>query len=400
MTALPDPLEEVPLDRLRARTSMKWRAFPADVLPLWVAEMDVIPAEPIRRAVSRAMESGDTGYPGGDAYAEALGSFARARWGFDGVRPERCYPVADVMVGVTEVIGLLTEPGDAVVVTAPVYPPFHAFSVHAGRRVIEARLTDTGRLDPETLERACADGRGGVLLLSNPHNPTGTVHTRAELETAAAIAARHSVRVVSDEIHAPLVFPGATFTPYLSVDPRGFMVTSASKAWNLAGLKAALVVAGPDAVADLARMPEIVSHGASHVAVLAHAAAYAESGDWLDALNAALDRRRRLVADLLAEHAPAIGYRIPEGTFLAWLDCSRTPLADPAAVAIPGNVRLSAGPAKAFLDHGRVGLNAGEAFGSGGENHVRLNFATRLDVLTEAVERMGGVLARAESPDA
>lgn len=372
---------------------MKWRAFPPDVLPLWVAEMDVIPAEPIRRAVERAMAAGDTGYPGGDAYAEALGAFAHERWGFDGVVPERCYPVADVMIGVAEVIGLLTAPGDTVVVTAPVYPPFHAFSVHAGRRVLEARLTDRGRLDPETLERACAQARGGVLLLANPHNPTGVVHTRAELETAASIAAGHGVRVICDEIHAPLVFPGATFTPYLSVDPRGFVVASASKAWNLAGLKAALVVAGPDATGDLARMPEIVSHGASHVAVMAHAAAYAESGDWLDALNAALDRRRHLLADLLAEHAPQIGYQVPEATFLAWLDCSRTPLADPHAQAIPGNVRLSTGPAKAFLDRGRVGLNAGEAFGSGGENHVRLNFATRVDVLTEAVRRMGAVLA-------
>lgn len=394
MTTLADPLEEVPLATLRTRTSMKWQAFPPDVLPLWVAEMDVIPAEPIRRAVNRAMESGDTGYPGGDAYAEALSWFARERWGFDGVVPSRCYPVADVMIGISEIIGLLTEPGGAVVVTAPVYPPFHAFSVHAGRRVVEAHLTAEGRLDPESLERACAEARGGVLLLSNPHNPTGVVHTRTELETAASIASRHGVRVISDEIHAPLVFPGATFTPYLSVDPRGFMVTSASKAWNLAGLKAALVVAGPDAEADLARMPEIVSHGASHVAVMAHAAAYAESGDWLDALNVALDRRRNLLAELLATHAPSIGYRIPEATFLAWLDCSRTPVADPAARAIPGNVRLSAGPAKAFLEGGRVGLNAGEAFGSGGENHVRLNFATRIDVLTEAVQRMSAVLNR------
>ncbi|WP_171165683.1 MalY/PatB family protein [Streptomyces sp. I05A-00742] len=375
-----DPMRRPSLDGLRRRTSAKWRTYPPDVLPLWVAEMDVPLAEPVARALTEAVALGDTGYATGDGYAEALDGFARERWGWDGVVVDRTAVVADVMRGVVEALGLVTGPGDAVVVTPPVYPPFHAFVARSGRRVVEAPLDGAGRPDPAVLEaafrRATEGGRRAALLLCSPHNPTGTVHTRQELTAIAAVAGRYGVRVVADEVHAPLVLPGAEFVPYLSVPGAedAFSVMSASKGWNLAGLKAAVVVAGPAAAAGLARLPPEVSHGPSHLGVLSHTAALRHAGGWLDALLGGLDANRRLLGDLLARQLPEVRYRAPEGGYLTWLDCRATGLGDD--------------PAAVFLEHGRVALTSGLPFGAGGAGHVRLNLATSPDLLTEAVRRM------------
>lgn len=390
-----NPFEQVPLADLRERTSIKWRFFEPDVLPMWVAEMDVLPAEPIVEAVHAAMLRGDTGYPHGLGYAEAFGRFADDRWGA-AVDVARTALVSDVMMGAFELIRSLTPPGGSVIVTSPVYPPFHAYSQHAERQVVEAPLGADLRLDLEAVEEACrrvgaAQGQpGAVLLLCNPHNPTGTVHTRAELESLAEITARHGVRVISDEVHAPLLFD-ATFTPYWSVDPRGFSLTSASKAFNLAGLRTALIVGGAATAADLAGIAEVVSHGPSHIASIAHIAAFDDGRPWLDAVLGGLRENRALLARLLEEHAPSIRWRPGEATFLAWLDCRGTRAADPEATADAGYIGLSTGPAKHFLEHARVGLSAGEAFGTGGENHVRFNLGTRPDLIEEAVRRMGAV---------
>jgi cystathionine beta-lyase len=162
---------------------------------------------------------------------------------------------------------------------------------------------------------------------------------------------------------------------------------SASKGWNLAGLKAAVAVAGPGAVEDIRRMPEEVSHGPSHLGVIAHTAALRDGRDWLDALLTGLDHNRRLLADLLAEHLPAVRYVPPQGTYLAWLDCRALDLGDDA-LPEPGSTTTVTGPAAVFLERGRVALTTGAAFGTGGSGHVRLNFATPPDVLTEAVRRM------------
>ena len=247
----PNPLEALSLPDLRRRTSMKWRAHGDDVLPLWVAEMDVPLAAPIADALRSAIDTGDTGYPAGDGYARALAGFAARRWGWTDFPTEHTTIVPDVMMGIVEVLRLVTEPGDPVIVNAPVYPPFYAFVTHADRRVVESPLTAEGRIDPAGLDaafaRARATGPRAAYLISNPHNPTGAVHTREELRTVAELARRHGVRVIADEIHAPLVLAGAEFTPYLTVpgSEDAFSLTSASKAWNLAGLKAALLIAGP-----------------------------------------------------------------------------------------------------------------------------------------------------------
>ena len=396
-----NPLEGVSVEELRLRTSLKWRAHPEDVLPLWVAEMDVMLAEPIARSLIEAVQLGDTGYPAGPAYAEALQAFAHDRWGWGGIAVARTAIVPDVMMGVVEILRLVTAPGAAVVVNCPVYPPFYPFVEHMDRRVIEAPLTADHRLDLDALAeafgQATAGGNSAAYLLCSPHNPTGTVHRSDELAAVAALAATHQVRVVVDEIHAPVIMPGERFVPYLSIpgSENAFSLMSASKAWNLAGLKAALAIAGPQAAADLARLPEEVSHGPSHLGVIAHTAALAEGGLWLDALLAGLDRNRHLLSALLEEHLPEVRYRPPQATYLAWLDCAALGLDDAAPAASErGLVRLSTGPAAVFLQRARVALSAGPAFGTGGAGHVRLNFATSTEILTEAITRMGAAINR------
>ncbi|WP_426567661.1 MalY/PatB family protein [Streptomyces canus] len=380
----PNPLHAIPLDRLRARTSMKWRTYPEDVLPLWVAEMDVPLAGPVVRAVTDALALGDTGYPAGTCYAEALATFAAERWHWHGLVVERTAIVPDVMLGVVEMLKLVTGPGDLVVVNPPVYPPFFQFVPHMDRRIAEAPLGADGRLDLDVLEdayrRAVAGGGRAAHLLCSPHNPTGTVHTAEELTAVAALADRYGVRVVADEIHAPLTAGGVDFVPYLSVPgaESGLSLMSASKAWNLAGLKAALAVAGPAAAADLALLPEEVGHGPSHVGVLAHTAALRDGTAWLDALLTGLDANRRLLTTLLADHLPDVAHRPGEGTYLAWLDCRALGLGDD--------------PAQIFLERGRVALSAGPHFGAGGTGHVRLNLATSPEILTEAVRRMASAV--------
>ncbi|KJK49343.1 cystathionine beta-lyase [Lentzea aerocolonigenes] len=367
-----NPLRQLTLDQLRQRTSMKWRYYPEDVLPVWVAEMDVHLAEPVAKAITDAVARGDTGYPAGTAYAEALAEFAKKRWDW-APAVERTAIVPDVMLGVVEMFRLVSHRDAPVVVNCPVYPPFYQFIESLGRTVVEAPLDETFRIDFDILENAFARaGKGAVYLLCNPHNPTGTVHTEAELAQVAQLARRHGVRVVADEIHAPLTT--AKFVPYLSVADDGLSLMSASKAWNLAGLKAALAIAGPDAADDLAKLPEEVSHGPSHVGILAHTAAFNHAGDWLDALLEALDENRRLLQDLLAEELPSVRYRPAPGTYLAWLDCRELGLGDR--------------PAKTFLDRGRVAVNCGTTFGTGGNGFVRMNLATSPEIITEAVRRM------------
>ncbi len=367
-----NPLRQLTIDQLRRRTSMKWRYYPEDVLPVWVAEMDVPLAEPVARAVTEAIALGDTGYPNGTAYAEALAGFAKRRWGWE-PDVERTAIVPDVMLGVVEMFRLVSHRDAPVVVNCPVYPPFYQFVESLGRQVVEAPLDASARIDLAVLEEAFVRaGRGSVYLLCSPHNPTGTVHTRAELEQVALLAREHGVRVVADEIHAPLTT--GNFVPYLSVADDGLSLMSASKAWNLAGLKAALAIAGPDSADDLARLPEEVGHGPSHLGVLAHTAAFTDGGDWLDALLEGLDENRRLLAGLLAEHLPGVRHAPGQGTYLAWLDCRGLGLGDD--------------PARTFLKRGEVALNSGIPFGTGGAGFARLNLATTPEVLAEAVQRM------------
>jgi cystathionine beta-lyase len=392
-----NPLRQLTLGQLRQRTSTKWVAHPEDVIPLWVAEMDVPLAPAVTGAVHGALESGDTGYPAGTRYAEALAGFARTRWNWDGLDVARTRVVADVMTGIAELLRIVTAPGDPVVIASPAYSPFFSFIEHVDRVPLEAPLGEDLRLDLDALDsafaQAAARGIRPAFLLCNPHNPTGTVHTRAELEAVASLARMHGVRVISDEIHAHLVLPGAVFTPYLSVAGAedAFALTSASKAFNLAGLKAAVAMAGPAASGDLHLIPAALAHGPSHLGAIAHTAALEEGGDWLDALLVGLDQNRTLLRTLLAEHLPDVRMNAPEGTYLAWLDC-RALGPFPDEVSTGGGchgVADLAGPARLFLERGRVALSSGHVYGLGGAGHVRLNYATSPEILADAVMRMG-----------
>ncbi|MFE5328230.1 MalY/PatB family protein [Embleya sp. NPDC056575] len=378
-----DPLRALTLETLRRRTSMKWHAYPEDVLPLWVAELDVPLAEPIIQAVTDAVRLGDTGYAAGTEYATALAGFAAKRWGWHSLAVERTAIVPDVMQGVVEMLKLVTGPGDRVVVNSPVYPPFYMFLKNMDRQAVEAPLGADHRIDldvlADTFRTATAAGGRVAYLLCSPHNPTGTVHTEAELAAVARLSAEHGVRVVADEIHAPLA-PPDRYVPYLSVpgSADGLSLMSASKGWNLAGLKAALAIAGPAAAEELAALPEEVSHGPSHVGVIAHTAALRDGVGWLDALLAGLAANRRLLADLLAEHLPAVRYTPAESTYLAWLDCRELGLGDH--------------PAAYFLDRAKVALTCGVDFGTGGAGHARLNLGTHPDIITDAIRRMAAAL--------
>jgi cysteine-S-conjugate beta-lyase len=380
------PLPVEPLASLRARRSAKWQTYAPDVLPLTVAEMDFALAPPVAAALRDAVDRSDTGYAMPvPELGQAVAQFADRRWGW-AVDPGSVTAVTDVGVGVVELLRVLTRPGDSVVISPPVYPPFFDWAPEAGARLLEVPLTRDGdagqwRLDLAGLERAFAT-HPAAYVLCNPHNPVGRVHTPDELAALARLAAIYQVTVIADEIHAPLVLPGAAFTPWLSVPGAaevGVSVVSASKGWNLAGLKCAAVVTGSprlDAVVD--RLPPDARWRIGHLGAIATVAALRDGGDWLDDLLATLDQRRILLARLLRENVPAIRWSPPQATFLAWLDCR--------AIGPDDTAR------ELFLERGRVALEPGLRFGAAGAGYARLNYATSEEILTLAVRAMAGCL--------
>lgn len=378
------PLEALPIEQLRERSSTKWRMYGPDVLPLFVAETDFPLAPAITRVLQRAIDLGDTGYtPPDPGLREGFAAFASRRWGWE-VDPAQVRSTCDVMMGVVEILRRLIEPGDRVVVMPPVYPPFYDCVAEAGgvlERVPLVGGADGWSIDLPGVEAALAAGARAVLLC-NPHNPTGTVHARETLARLAELAERHGAVVVSDEIHGPLVYDAGAYTPYLSASPvasaHGFAVTSASKAYNLAGLKCALMVAGTDerAAAVVRDLPPEVEWRTGLFGALANVAAYApESDAWLESLLAALDVNRRLLAELLATQLPGARYRIPDAGYLAWVDVSAYGWGD--------------NPAPLIRRDAKVAFHLGPLFGDEGIGHVRINFGCAPEVLTEAIERVG-----------
>jgi len=370
--APPTPFDDLSLEELRRRRSAKWIRYAPDVLPAWVAEMDFPLAPPVREAILAAVERDDAGYATPLELPAVFAEFAAARWGWT-VDPTRTLLLADIMSGVAEVLRALTAPGDRVVVNPPVYPPFFITVRDVGREVVEVPLVG-GRLDLDGLERAFAGG-ARAYLLCNPHNPTGGVFTRDELAAVAGLASAHGVLIVSDEVHAPMTLPGATHTPYLTVTEQGIALVSASKAWNLAGLKSALAVV--DAT-DLSAIPPHVSYHAGYFGVLASIAAFTDGVGWLDELVVHLDAQRGRLVDLLAAELPQVGYTPPQAGYLAWLDCRAFDLGDD--------------PSEVFVERGRVALSPGPTFGEQGKGFARLNFGTSGELLAEAVRSMRSAL--------
>lgn len=369
-----------PLEVLRKRRSAKWRTYPADVLPLTVAEMDFALAAPVAEALHDAVDRSDAGYAtAAPDLGRALAGFAASRWNWN-VDPASVTAVTDVGVGVVELLRSLIRPGDAVVISPPVYPPFFDWVPEAGARLLEVPLAPHAagwRLDLAALEAAFAT-HPAAYVLCNPHNPVGRAHSADELAALVRLAQIYQVTVISDEIHGPLVLPGATFTPLLTVPGAAevaISVLSASKAWNLAGLKcAAIVTAAPRMAAVAGRLPPDAVWRIGHFGVIATVAAFTAGGPWLDRLLATLDHRRALLSDLLRQRLPMVTWHPPEATYLAWLNC--------AALGPDDRAR------ERFLDLGRVALEPGLRFGAIGSGYTRLNFATSAAILNQATARM------------
>lgn len=368
------------LERLRERRSAKWCVYPPDVLPAWVAEMDFALAPVVKDALHAAIDRDDCGYPREGELPAAFVDYAAAAWNWT-IDPATVFMVPDVMVGVGEALRILTERDAPIVINPPIYPPFFAVPVEVDRRVVEVPLVcgdDGWQLDLAGLECAFASGVR-TYLLCNPHNPVGRAFTRAELDAVAALAARYRVLVVSDEIHAPLMLPGATHTPFALVAQahgvENVILTSASKAWNVPGLKCALLVAQTP---RLTSVPAEIRYRTGILGVRAAVAAFRDGRAWLADALAQLEHNRRLLGELLRDRIPAIRYREPEASYLAWLDCS--------ALGLPDE------PASVFLKRGRVALSRGHDFGAAYASFVRVNFATSPAILDEIVARMARAL--------
>lgn len=372
---------------LHDRRSEKWAPHERDVLSATIAEMDFPLAAPVAEAILAAVARHDLGYPA-PAPASLWSAFAafarrRLRWEVD---EQQIVLAPDVMIGLIELCRVIAEPGEAVAFATPAYPPFYRALPQAGVRLIEVGLDGEGRVDLEALDAALAAG-ARALVLASPHNPTGHVLDRDELEAIAERCAARGVWVLADEIHAPLTLAGATHTPWLEVSAParrwGISLTSASKAFNLAGLKAALVVTADGAARDLvARMPPLHEH-AGLLGMIAAEAAFADGDPWLDAVLAQLDRNRQQLTSELVRELPEISWRPPQATYLAWLDCTGLGFGDE--------------PAATLLTRGRVALGRGLDYGPSGAGHVRLNFGTSAEHIADAVARI--VSARSARDD-
>jgi cysteine-S-conjugate beta-lyase len=386
---LPLTFDALTEDALRSAGGLKWTKY-GDAIGAFVAEMDFGTAPEVTRALHDAVDAGRFGYlPTATALdmARACAGWQSRRYGWD-VPAEWISPLPDVVAGLQAAIEHFTPPGSPVVLPTPAYMPFLVVPGLLGRETIQVPLVpgDDGRAtyDLEGLDRAFAAG-GRLLVHCNPHNPVGRVFGEAEQLAVAEVVERHGVRVFSDEIHAPLVYPGAVHRPYASLSPvtaaHTVTATSASKAWNLPGLKAAQFIVSNEA--DAARWAEVglfAAHGAANLGVVANTAAFDAGEAWLDGVLGYLDGNRRLLAELLADRLPEVRYVPPEGTYLAWLDCR--------ALGIEGSV------GEHFLQRAGVALVDGPECGPPGRGHVRLNFATPRPVLETIVDRMAASLGR------
>ncbi len=389
-----DELDELDVGWLHAKPGVKWARYGAEVLPAWVADMDFPVPPVVRRALVAAVEGGDLGYPSWHGGTPLRAAFAermveRYRWAAD---PAKVRELTDVVQGFQLSLHLASSPGDAVALQTPAYPPFLASITEMGRRLVAVPMEDTAggwRFDPDRAEAAIAGAGCKVLVVVNPHNPTGRVLDRGELEALAGIAERHDLVVVTDEIHAELAFPPARHVPFASLGPeaarRTITLTSATKAFNLAGIRCALAHVGPDAVrAAWDGAPSHLYGQPGNLSVLATLAAWRDGGPWAGAVLGRLRARRDEVVARLAAEAPAARLHPPEGTYLAWIDLSAYGLGDD--------------PAAAVLAAGRVALGHGPDFGPGGQGFARLNFATSPAVLSGVLDRLVGALAGRDGP--
>lgn len=371
------------IDR-RASGCSKWTKFGPDVLPMWVADMDFAVAEPILAAMRARLEHPVLGYGISQAGLKArIVAWLASEYGWH-VAPEAVLMLPGVVPGFNLALRATCEPGAGVVVQTPVYPPMLAAPANWAMRRVDAPLTAAGEVEMGVLRAALAEARGGAFMLCNPHNPTGRVFRREELAAMAEACLAAGATIVADEIHCDLLFDGRRHIPVASLAPevaaRTITLMSAGKTWNIAGLNACWAVV-PDA-ALRARFQRAIASVADHVNILglvATEAALAEAQPWRDALIPYLQANRDWLVRAVAERLPGVRMGVPEGTYLAWLDCRES--------------AAGADPQRFFLDRAKVGLNPGPDFGPPGAGFVRLNFGCPRALLEEGIARMARSLA-------
>ena len=380
----------VPLEELRTHKSEKWRAFPSDVLPLPVAEMDFPVAQPIRDALIEMVDKSDLGYLGlipemGTAFA----GFAERRFGWR-PDPSQIRIAADVGVGIVETLRVITSHGDSIMINSPVYPNFFTWANETHLKIVDVPLTrgdeevdgSLWHLDWDGIEKAYQSGLK-VHLICNPHNPLGRIYTREELLRLVDLAKKNNVIIISDEIHAPLTFAEQAFTPFMTLGDEarsvGITVTAASKGWNIAGLKCAIIVTENDAMHErLNAIAPATHYRASLLGAFATVAAFEKGEPWLDQLMVQLDSNRKLVARLIEEKLPKARTHMPHCSYLAWIDFSAYNLDPDPATYLLENAK----------DNSVPGVRFGEAFSS----YIRLNFATSPEIIEEAINRVAKAL--------
>ena len=383
---------EPDLTWLRGKPGTKWAAAGEGVLPAWIADMDFAAPEPVRTALAGLLDGGDLGYPAwlheGTPLRAEFAARMRRRYGWD-PDPAHVREFADIIQALQAVLYVTTRPGDAVAMHVPAYPPFLNTPPQMGRTLVPIPFTrDDGgawTFDAEAFARDVTERNVRVLVLVNPHNPTGRVLTRTELTALAEIAHEHDLLVISDEIHADLTYAPNTHIPFASLsadaERRTVTLTSATKAFNIAGVRCAVAHVGAAWVRDaFARLPPMLLGDVGQPGVTATLAAWQHGDAWLTGVRERLDANRALLTSALT----AAGVRVdpPEATYLAWLDFRGT--------GIDGD------PAAYLLDKAKVKLSPGLDFGPGGDGFARLNFAASAPVLTEICDRVAGALPRAK----
>lgn len=389
------PFDDVMLEALREKSCLKWTHYPEthperpDILPLWVADMDFPPAEPIVNALAERAKSGNLGYPAGYLTGEpglraALVSWLSERHGWR-VAEDDIWPVHGIIPGLY--LGALgcASAGESIILQSPLYPPFINAVGDTGRTAQYNPLQWTGtrwELDFAGLE-ALITPETRVLMFCNPHNPTGRVFTRSELETLAEIVLRHRLWVVSDELHSDLVYPGHRHIPFASlgdeIAARTVTLMGPTKTFNIAGLKIGFLITQNAALRErLKRVGAGLVTPPNVMAQTATKAAYTEGGAWLSGALGYLQENRDRVTRFAETHLPGGAYAAPEGTYLAWLDLRGLDLGDALYDRL-----LACG----------VGLNEGHHNGPGGEGFARLNFATSTAIVEEALSRLRTGLA-------
>lgn len=380
----------VPLEELRTRKSEKWRSFPSDVLPLPVAEMDFVVAEPIRRVLSEMVSRSDLGYLGAiPEMGEAFSKFATKKFNWT-PDASQIRIAADVGVGIVETLRVITNYGDSILINSPVYPNFYTWANETHLEIVDVPLSrgeveingSLWHLDWDGIEKAYQSGIK-VHLICNPHNPLGRVYTRAELLRLVDLAVKHGVIIISDEIHAPLTYPEAEFVPYLTLGEEacatGIVVTAASKGWNIAGLKCAIIITQDSQMhKKLDAIAPATHYRASLLGGFATVAAFSEGEPWLNELMVQLDHNRKLVQELVKTHLPLARTHLPQCSYLAWIDLS--------------GYSLGEDPAGALVEKARTAFVPGSRFGEDFSQYIRLNFATSPEIIEAALTQVASAL--------